>query len=146
MCAMYNIYIHYTHKCNTVFIPGFGRNQNEFSLSMGLWQWCVTLGITGFWILFIMCYSKEHRRTLCFRSWICFHPQVRGLKTPTLLGPLERANFIHWIRWSWVLEQSFTVFITHIFFFNLHSGGVESRSTRHCGHLMAYCVSPGWLW
>jgi hypothetical protein len=21
--------------------------------------------------------------------------------------------------------------------------GVESRSTRHCGHLMAYCVSPG---
>jgi hypothetical protein len=23
---------------------------------------------------------------------------------------------------------------------------VESRSTRHCGHLMAYCVSPGWLW
>jgi hypothetical protein len=30
-----------------------------------------------------------------------------------------------------------------IFFFNLHSGGVESRSTRHCGHLMAYCVSPG---
>jgi hypothetical protein len=29
------------------------------------------------------------------------------------------------------------------FFFNLNSGGVESRSTRHCGHLMAYCVSPG---
>jgi hypothetical protein len=25
-------------------------------------------------------------------------------------------------------------------------GGVESRSTRHCGHLMAYRVSPGWLW
>jgi hypothetical protein len=23
---------------------------------------------------------------------------------------------------------------------------VESRSTRHCGHLMAYCISPGWLW
>jgi hypothetical protein len=22
---------------------------------------------------------------------------------------------------------------------------MESRSTRHCGHLMDYCVSPGWL-
>jgi hypothetical protein len=30
------------------------------------------------------------------------------------------------------------------FFFNLHSGGVESRFTRHCGHLMAYFVpAPG---
>jgi hypothetical protein len=34
----------------------------------------------------------------------------------------------------------------NFFFLNLHSGGVESRSTRQCGHLMAYCVSPGWLW
>jgi hypothetical protein len=32
------------------------------------------------------------------------------------------------------------------FFFYLQIWGVESRSTRHCGHLMAYCVSPGWLW
>jgi hypothetical protein len=28
------------------------------------------------------------------------------------------------------------------FFFNSHSGG----STRHVGHWMAYCTSPGWLW
>jgi hypothetical protein len=38
------------------------------------------------------------------------------------------------------------LYSTVAIFFNLHSGGVESRSTRHCGHLMAYCVSPGWLW
>jgi hypothetical protein len=31
-------------------------------------------------------------------------------------------------------------------FFLILNSGVESRSTRHCGHLMAYCVSPGWLW
>jgi hypothetical protein len=34
-----------------------------------------------------------------------------------------------------------------LYFFNLilhGGGGVESRSTRHCGHLMTYCVSaPG---
>jgi hypothetical protein len=28
---------------------------------------------------------------------MCFHPQVRG-ETPTLLGPLERANLNHWTR------------------------------------------------
>jgi hypothetical protein len=32
-----------------------------------------------------------------FRKWICFHPQVKvGEKTPTQLGPLERANLSHW--------------------------------------------------
>jgi hypothetical protein len=28
-------------------------------------------------------------------NWICFRPQMRG-ETPTLLGPLERANRNHW--------------------------------------------------
>jgi hypothetical protein len=32
------------------------------------------------------------------------------------------------------------------FFFNLYSGGWNPRSTRHCGHIMAYCASPRWLW
>jgi hypothetical protein len=33
----------------------------------------------------------------CFGNWICFCPWVRGeWKTPTLLGPLERANPNHW--------------------------------------------------
>jgi hypothetical protein len=30
-----------------------------------------------------------------FRNWISFRPQVMG-ETPTLLGPLERANLNHW--------------------------------------------------
>jgi hypothetical protein len=30
-----------------------------------------------------------------FGNWICFHPQVRW-ETPTLLGPLERADLNHW--------------------------------------------------
>jgi hypothetical protein len=30
-----------------------------------------------------------------------------------------------------------------ICFFFICIVGVESRSTRHCGHLMAYCVRPG---
>jgi hypothetical protein len=25
-------------------------------------------------------------------------------------------------------------------------GGVQTRSTRHVGHLLAYCTWPGWLW
>jgi hypothetical protein len=32
-------------------------------------------------------------------------------------------------------------------FFNWYSGRWSPiGSTRHCGHLMAYCASPGWLW
>jgi hypothetical protein len=36
-------------------------------------------------------------------------------------------------------------------FFNLHGGGgggggVQTGSTRHVGHLLAYCTCPGWLW
>jgi hypothetical protein len=31
-----------------------------------------------------------------FGNWICFHPQVKGEKIPTHLGPLERANLNHW--------------------------------------------------
>jgi hypothetical protein len=33
------------------------------------------------------------------------------------------------------------------FFFNLHSGGWSPNwGTRHVGHSLAYCTSPGWLW
>jgi hypothetical protein len=36
------------------------------------------------------------QKTLCFGNWICFRPQVKvGEKTPTQLGPLERANLNH---------------------------------------------------
>jgi hypothetical protein len=37
-------------------------------------------------------------KTKCFRNWVCFHPQVTETDmTPTLLGPLERADLNHWI-------------------------------------------------
>jgi hypothetical protein len=33
------------------------------------------------------------QKTQCFRNWICFRPQVKvGEKTPTQMGPLERAS------------------------------------------------------
>jgi hypothetical protein len=37
------------------------------------------------------------QRTRRFGNWICFRPQVKvGEKTPTLLGPWERADLNHW--------------------------------------------------
>jgi hypothetical protein len=37
------------------------------------------------------------QKTQRFGNWICFRPQVKmGEKTPTQLGPLERANLNHW--------------------------------------------------
>jgi hypothetical protein len=36
------------------------------------------------------------QKTRRFGNWICFRPQVKvGEKTPTQLGPLERANLNH---------------------------------------------------
>jgi hypothetical protein len=36
------------------------------------------------------------QKTRRFGNWICFHHQVKvGEKTPTQLGPLERANLNH---------------------------------------------------
>jgi hypothetical protein len=32
------------------------------------------------------------------------------------------------------------------FFFCIVGGGVQTGSTRHVGHLLAYCICPGWLW
>jgi hypothetical protein len=53
------------------------------------------------------------QKTWCFRNWICFCPQVLG-KTPTQLGPLERANVnqVQWLRLvlskgsKWVQSQA----------------------------------------
>jgi hypothetical protein len=35
-----------------------------------------------------------------------------------------------------------------VFFFLICivGGGVQTGSTRHIGHLLAYCTCPGWLW
>jgi hypothetical protein len=55
----------------------------------------LTHKITEFWTFPIFRYSREFK-TRRFRNWICFRPLVRGEKTPTQLGPLERANLNHW--------------------------------------------------
>jgi hypothetical protein len=37
------------------------------------------------------------QKTRRFGNWICFRPQMKaGEKTPTQLGPLERANLNQW--------------------------------------------------
>jgi hypothetical protein len=41
-------------------------------------------------------WGSKYNKTQRFGNWICFRPQVRGLKTTTLLGPLERANLNQW--------------------------------------------------
>jgi hypothetical protein len=46
--------------------------------------------LLGFRTLSIVRYSQNWK-TQRFGNWICFRPQVRG-ETPTLLGPLERAE------------------------------------------------------
>jgi hypothetical protein len=50
------------------------------------------LWITGF-LDFV--HLPVFRRTQHFENWICFRPRVRG-ETPSLFGPLERANLNHW--------------------------------------------------
>jgi hypothetical protein len=37
-------------------------------------------------------------------------------------------------------------FIFNFFLIRIVGGGVQTRSTRHVGHWMAYCTCPGWLW
>jgi hypothetical protein len=51
--------------------------------------------LLGFWAFSIVRNSREYK-TRRFGNWICFRPQVKGEKTPTQLGPLERANLNHW--------------------------------------------------
>jgi hypothetical protein len=36
--------------------------------------------------------------------------------------------------------------VVEYFFIGIVGGGVHTGSTRHCGHVLAYCASPGWLW
>jgi hypothetical protein len=48
-------------------------------------------------IFFFTFTSSGFLENTAFGNWICFRPQVKvGKKTPTQLGPLERANLNHW--------------------------------------------------
>jgi hypothetical protein len=57
--------------------------------SKGFWRWFIALGITDF---FFQIYLSSG-----ILNWICFCPQLRGWETPTILGPLEKTNFRHWV-------------------------------------------------
>jgi hypothetical protein len=71
------------------------QNPNELINSKWFWRWCKTLGIMVFFRLGPSPRILKTKKTQRFGDRICFRPQVRG-KTPTLLGPLERANLNHW--------------------------------------------------
>jgi hypothetical protein len=45
-----------------------------------------------------------------FGNKVCARPQARGLKTPTLLRSLERANFTHWTQRVQVSKHCFLIF------------------------------------
>jgi hypothetical protein len=42
-----------------------------------------------------------------------------------------------------ILPHHETLFV---FLIRIVGGGVQTGSTRHVGHWMAYCTCPGWLW
>jgi hypothetical protein len=53
-----------------------------------------TLRITAF---LDFSYRLVFQKTRRFGNWLFFRPQVKvGEKTPTQLGPLERADLNHW--------------------------------------------------
>jgi hypothetical protein len=57
-------------------------------------QFNFLVGITGFWTSPIVRYSKK-LESAKFRKLVLFPSSGEG-ETPTLLGPLERANLNHW--------------------------------------------------
>jgi hypothetical protein len=57
----------------------------------GFWRWCMLYRIHRIFLDFF--HRPVFQKTRRFGNWICFRPQVKvGEKTPTQLGPLERAN------------------------------------------------------
>jgi hypothetical protein len=62
----------------------------------GFWRWCMLYRIHRNFLDFFHC--PVFQKTRRFGNWICIRPQVKvGEKTPTLLGPLERANLNTWV-------------------------------------------------
>jgi hypothetical protein len=59
--------------------------KSDFELlcfKLQFFHWGLTLGLLGFWTMFIIQYSKEH----CFRNRICFCPLVRGVRHSVWFG------------------------------------------------------------
>jgi hypothetical protein len=65
--------------------------------------------LLDFRTLSIVRYSRN-QKTQRFGNWICFRPQVRG-ETPTLLGPLERANLKRLRRETYPVSETLFFFL-----------------------------------
>jgi hypothetical protein len=66
----------------------------------GFWWWCMLYRIHRIFLDFF--HRPVFQKTQRFGNWICFRPQEKvGEKTPTQLGPLERANLNHWNTGRW---------------------------------------------
>jgi hypothetical protein len=102
-------------------VPDWARHQDILtdwpSVAMWLWFWLslpeiepqpsrpkpvaikynLELWAGNFFYSELLCFWTLPNVRKRFGNWICFSPQVKR-ETPTLLGPLERANFNHWIR------------------------------------------------
>jgi hypothetical protein len=112
--------------------------------SKGFWWWCI--------------YSLTHSLMELSPSWeaancaatqelpsILWNPKVhcRVHKSPPLFPILGQIDPVHTIQ-SYLSK----IQMVYIFFFLICIvwGGVQTGSTRHVGHLSAYCTCPGWLW
>jgi hypothetical protein len=115
--------------------------------------------ITVFLDFFIVKYSKGHKRTQRFGSWICFLPQLSGTiysvgslrAKPQSLDNLCRYNFIFFLEHRASVKR--IVSLQFLFFLfggvgpnplRSFAGPLGSYKSQCCGHTFAYCTSfPG---
>jgi hypothetical protein len=60
--------------------------------------------------------------------------------------PYQNALNLVTIHVGWTSYLAWTIVHYSFFFIWKLGGGVHTGSTRHCGHYLAYCTCPGWLW
>jgi hypothetical protein len=75
---------------------------------------------------------------VCGTIWLSYHMTFHWVLSFLALSPHSECCPYATCKMVWNLP-------VYIFFFNLHSGG-WNQGPLDTGHLMAYCVSPGWLW
>jgi hypothetical protein len=117
--------------------------------SKWFWRWCITHRITGFFGLFP---SSGILENTTFRNWICFCPQAKvGEKTPTQLGPLERANLNHWTPLSdlhsyLIIWEITSIYIpVHFFIQCIHSPN-HSFIHPYCHVILVFVTNNNWIW
>jgi hypothetical protein len=77
-------------------------------------------------------HEKEQKFSIkAFWSWSLYMLRILAFKND---------HFLH----QFDLEHTHSSFIQ--LFIEIVGGGVHTGSARHCGHVLAYCPCPGWLW